>query len=176
MVSKFIYGNLPRGSLHRINYALQSKRLNITTIACSVRGTTRNLTQPTELAADWAGIDYTNPLLLRPGGIPSGRFCLAKPESRLGCPHKERKHVDRNPGNDCQTRPGSPRPCKNQAGMGVSRTGRKPHSGRSKCRSVACRLGDGVGISTGGKRTSSRAGASRPVTGRSFIGVTDAKR
>lgn len=36
-----------------------------------------NLTQPTDTAADWAGIDYTKPDFLRPGGIPSGRFCLA---------------------------------------------------------------------------------------------------
>ena len=60
------------------------------TVRAGARNIYTNLTQPTELAADWAGIDYTNPLLLRPGGIPSGRFCLAEPESLLGCPTHRR--------------------------------------------------------------------------------------
>ena len=50
-------------------------------IACSAVNTTRNLTQPTGAAADWAGIDYTKPIFSRPGGIPSGRFHVAMPDS-----------------------------------------------------------------------------------------------
>jgi len=60
------------------------------TIACSVDSTTRNLTQPTEWTADWAGIDYTKPVFLRPGGIPSGRFRLA---SRGACESAEKENV-----------------------------------------------------------------------------------
>ena len=45
------------------------------TIARSATNTTRNLTQPTELAEDWAGIYYTKPYL-RPRGIPIGAFCV----------------------------------------------------------------------------------------------------
>ena len=48
---------------------------SLNTIACSAANTTRNLTQPTELAADWAGIHYTKPHL-RPRGIPIGAFCV----------------------------------------------------------------------------------------------------
>ena len=42
---------------------------------------TRNLTQPTELAADWAGIDYTSLSFLRPGGIHIRAFSFGKPGS-----------------------------------------------------------------------------------------------
>jgi hypothetical protein len=30
------------------------------------------------MAADWAGIHYTNPLYLRPGGITIGAFCVCR--------------------------------------------------------------------------------------------------
>ena len=46
------------------------------TIARSATNTTRNLTQPTELAEDWAGIHYTKPHLRPDGGIPIGAFCV----------------------------------------------------------------------------------------------------
>jgi hypothetical protein len=35
-----------------------------------------NLTQPTVRAMDWAGIHYTKPVFLCPGGIPSGQLLL----------------------------------------------------------------------------------------------------
>ena len=55
-------------------------------IACSAANTARNLTQHTEQAADWAGIDYTKPDL-RPGGIPSGRLDSVEPDCGQGAPH-----------------------------------------------------------------------------------------
>jgi len=52
------------------------------TVRTDVDSIYTHLTQPTDLAADWAGIDYTKPIFSRPGGIPSGRFHLALPESQ----------------------------------------------------------------------------------------------
>jgi hypothetical protein len=63
------------------------------TVRTDVSSIYTHLTQPTEWTADWAGINYTNPLLLRPGGIPSGRFCLVEPDSRLGCPTHRRNEM-----------------------------------------------------------------------------------
>ena len=63
-------------------------------VRADVRTIYTHLTQPTEWTADRAGIDYTKPVTSRPGGIPSGRFCLAEPESRLGCPKQEEINVD----------------------------------------------------------------------------------
>lgn len=49
------------------------------TIACSAITTTRNLTQPTDMAEDWAGMDFIIPDLSRPGGgIPIGAFCVCR--------------------------------------------------------------------------------------------------
>ena len=62
--------------------------------AQSVTSTIRSLTQPTEIAEDWAG-DILSPTL-RPGGIPSGRFCLASwcPAER---PFSNKGDADENP-------------------------------------------------------------------------------
>jgi hypothetical protein len=46
------------------------------TVRTGVSSTYTHLTQPTELAADWAGMDFIIPDLSRPGGIPIGAFCV----------------------------------------------------------------------------------------------------
>jgi hypothetical protein len=107
-----------RRSTVRIDKSIRYNALNgevfpNKTVRAGAENTYTNLTQPTEWTADWAGINYTKPIHSRPVGIPPGRFCLVEPDSRLRCPHKERNHVDWNPGNDCLSRPSSPRPRQN---------------------------------------------------------------
>lgn len=48
------------------------------TARAGVEASYTNLTQPAGLATDWAGIDYTKPIISHPGGIPSGCFAFLR--------------------------------------------------------------------------------------------------
>ena len=66
----------------RIVYSMRYTDLNngisrYKTVRTGVGPSYTHLTQPTEQAADWAGIDYTKPDL-RPGGISIGAFCVSR--------------------------------------------------------------------------------------------------